>query len=142
MLCPSGQATGSRRYVGRGHALLGQIALAEGAPARAVTELGEAIRIARDIEHPTLTWQAAHQLARAEAAVRHVDEASAAARLCRETSRPLPPALRRPTFVRAFWLGLASPGRGRTPRGFCAHEAPGPSGRLPVPCRRRRLALR
>ncbi len=93
------RATGSKKYIGRSHALLGQIALAERAPLKAVTELGEALRIAREIEHPTLTWQVAHSLARAEAAIGHTEAASAAARLARETieavaARAPAPALR------------------------------------------------
>jgi hypothetical protein len=35
--------------------------------------------------HPTLTWQVAHSLARAEAAIGHTEAASAATRLARET---------------------------------------------------------
>jgi hypothetical protein len=91
------------KYVGRSHALRGQIALAERAPGRAATELTEALRIAHEVEHPTLIWQAAHQLARAEAALGHLEQAKAAARLTRDTIEALaeraPAADLRQTFL-------------------------------------------
>src|SRR5213078_4854415 len=59
-------ATGSMKYVGKCHALLGDIALAERHPSRAIEEFGRALDVARRLEYPTLTWQAAHRLAAAE----------------------------------------------------------------------------
>jgi class 3 adenylate cyclase/tetratricopeptide (TPR) repeat protein len=57
--------TGSVKYVARGHALRGEIALRAGDDAGAEAEFGEALRLARQIGYPTLTWQAGHGLARA-----------------------------------------------------------------------------
>src|SRR2546430_11855204 len=48
-------------------------------------DLGEALRIARRIQYPTLTWQAAHMLARAQAEQKKVEEAVATARLAADT---------------------------------------------------------
>jgi class 3 adenylate cyclase/tetratricopeptide (TPR) repeat protein len=59
------RATGSRKYVARGHALRGEVALRAKDWAGAKEELGEALRIARQIGYPTQTWQAATLLARA-----------------------------------------------------------------------------
>jgi ATP/maltotriose-dependent transcriptional regulator MalT len=77
--------TSSMKYVARCHVLRGEIALAGGDAARAAAELETALRIARDIAYPTLTWQTAHLLARAqvasgrlEAGRAHADLAAAA----------------------------------------------------------------
>jgi len=66
----------------------------------AVTELNKALAIGSRIEYPTLTWQAAHLLARAQAAAGRLTEAPATARLAVETidlvaARAPEPALRR-----------------------------------------------
>jgi class 3 adenylate cyclase/tetratricopeptide (TPR) repeat protein len=82
---PTAQSTGSRKYIGRCHHLRGQIALAEGNAARAASELGDAVRIAREIEHPTLLWQAAIDHSSALAAIGRAEDAQVAARLALET---------------------------------------------------------
>jgi class 3 adenylate cyclase len=79
------RATGSMKYVAGCHALIGQVALAERAAPRAIEALAEALRIAREIEYPTLTWQAAHLLARAQTQQKRVEAAGATARLAAET---------------------------------------------------------
>jgi hypothetical protein len=68
-----------------------------------VAELDEALAVGRRIEYPTLTWQAAHLLARAQAAAGKLDEAAVTARVAVETldlmaARAPEPALRR-TFT-------------------------------------------
>jgi tetratricopeptide (TPR) repeat protein len=77
--------TTSMKYVARCHALRGEIALAGGDAARAAAELETALRIACDIAYPTLTWQAAHQLARAEVAAGRLDAARSHAQLAAAT---------------------------------------------------------
>ncbi len=79
------RSTGSRKYVGRCLALRGQAALAEGNLVRAVAELGEALRVAREIEYPTLTWQAADLLAQAHAADGRLAEALSSIQLAADT---------------------------------------------------------
>ena len=97
------RSTGSAKYLGKCHALRGDIAILGRRWDDAVTELGQALAIGRRIEYPTLTWQAAHQLARAQAAAGKLDEAAVTARLAVETidlvaARAPEPALRR-TFT-------------------------------------------
>jgi tetratricopeptide (TPR) repeat protein len=79
------RATGSMKYVGRCHAIRGAIAAAAGDRDRAAADLAEALRIARSISYPTLTWQAAHSLARIRSEQGRPDDAAAAARLALET---------------------------------------------------------
>ncbi|MBI1733696.1 MAG: AAA family ATPase [Candidatus Rokubacteria bacterium] len=62
------RATGSLKYVARFHAVRGAIALAMGDAPSARSEAAAGLRIAREIGYPTLVWQAAHLLARTEAA--------------------------------------------------------------------------
>ncbi len=93
------RATGSMKYVGKAHALRGEIALRAREWARAEADLGEALRIARGIAYPNLTWQTAHLLARAQAGQGSMAEAFASARLAAETidglaERAPDPALR------------------------------------------------
>ncbi len=77
--------TGSTKYVAKCHALRGQIALQGRQWSQAEADLAEALRIARRIQYPTLTWQAAHMLARAQAEQKKVEEAVATARLAADT---------------------------------------------------------
>ena len=51
----------------------------------AITESIAAVAIARTIEYPTLAWQAAYVLARAQAKVGKLDDAAATARVAMET---------------------------------------------------------
>jgi class 3 adenylate cyclase/tetratricopeptide (TPR) repeat protein len=57
--------TGSRKYIAKGQAALGEIALATGRRAEAEVTLREALGGAQAIRYPVLTWQAAHLLGRA-----------------------------------------------------------------------------
>src|SRR5947208_7216690 len=96
-------ATGSMKYVGKCHALLGDIALAERHPSRAIEEFGRALDVARRLEYPTLTWQAAHRLAAAEWDAGKREDAVTHAGLAAETiatitNRVPEPALRE-TFL-------------------------------------------
>jgi class 3 adenylate cyclase/tetratricopeptide (TPR) repeat protein len=79
------QATGSLKYQAKALALRGQIFLDTGQPDGAGRELAEALALARRISYPTLTWQAAHLLARADAAAGRMDKAVTAARLAADT---------------------------------------------------------
>jgi class 3 adenylate cyclase/tetratricopeptide (TPR) repeat protein len=97
------RSSGSAKYQGKCYALRGELAVLGQRWRDALTELEQALAIARRIEYPTLTWQAAHLLARAQAADGKVDEAAATARLALETiegvaARAPEPALRR-TFT-------------------------------------------
>jgi tetratricopeptide (TPR) repeat protein len=93
-------ATGSAKYLGKCHALRGELAIPGRRWGEAIADLDQALAIGRRIEYPTLTWQAAHLLARAQAAVGKLDEAATTARLAIETidlvaARAPEPALRR-----------------------------------------------
>ncbi len=77
--------TGSAKYLGKCHVLRGELAIHGRRWDDAMTELSEALAIGRRIEYPTLTWQAAHLLARAQAEARRPDEACATARIGIET---------------------------------------------------------
>jgi tetratricopeptide (TPR) repeat protein len=97
------RTTGSAKYLGKCHALRGDLAVLARRWDDAITELDQAVAIGRRIEYPTLTWQAAHLLARAQAAAGKLDEAAATARVAVETidlvaARAPEPALRR-TFT-------------------------------------------
>jgi class 3 adenylate cyclase/tetratricopeptide (TPR) repeat protein len=61
-------ATDSRKYVGWFHLVRGEAALRSRQASAAVQEADAALRIARVMGYPTLTWQAAHLLAEAEEA--------------------------------------------------------------------------
>jgi class 3 adenylate cyclase/tetratricopeptide (TPR) repeat protein len=74
------RSTGSAKYLGKCHALRGELAIAGRRWDAAVTELGEAVAIGRRIEYPTLIWQAGHLLARAQTEARRNDEAVVTAR--------------------------------------------------------------
>jgi tetratricopeptide (TPR) repeat protein len=79
------RSTGSAKYPGKCHALRGELAILGRHWDDAVTELGQALAIARRIEYPTLTWQAADLCARAQAAAGRLEEAAATARSAIET---------------------------------------------------------
>jgi class 3 adenylate cyclase/tetratricopeptide (TPR) repeat protein len=97
------RSTGSAKYLGKCHALRGDLASIDRRWGDAVEELGQALAIGRRIESPTLTWQAAHRLAQAQAAAGRLDEAAETARVAVDTidlvaTRAPEPALRR-TFT-------------------------------------------
>ncbi|HMH48683.1 MAG TPA: adenylate/guanylate cyclase domain-containing protein [Candidatus Acidoferrum sp.] len=79
------RATGCLKYVGKAHALRAQIAAGAGRWSDAERDAADAVRIGRDIAHPTLMWQAAHALARAQRETGRLDEASATARTIVDT---------------------------------------------------------
>jgi tetratricopeptide (TPR) repeat protein len=93
------RSTGSAKYLGKCHALRGEVAILGRRWDDAITELARAVAIGRRIEYPTLTWQAAHLLARAQATAGKLDQAGTSARLAVETidlvaARAPDPALR------------------------------------------------
>src|SRR5262249_41687421 len=97
------RATGSMKYVARFHALRGEIALTARQWNQAEADGREALRIARQISYPTLTWQAAHLLTRSQAGQSHLEAAFASVQLAVETieavaARIPDPALRE-TFL-------------------------------------------
>jgi tetratricopeptide (TPR) repeat protein len=100
-----GQArgTGSLKYQAKALALRGQILLDAGQHDGARRELTEALALARRIGYPTLIWQTAHLLARADGAAGNLDEAVKAARLAVDTLDEiigrLPDAALRRTFL-------------------------------------------
>jgi tetratricopeptide (TPR) repeat protein len=93
------RSTGSAKYLGKCHALRGELALGGRRWDDAVPELRQALAIGRRIEYPTLTWQAAHLLARVQAETGRFEDASETARVAVETielvaARAPEPALR------------------------------------------------
>jgi class 3 adenylate cyclase/tetratricopeptide (TPR) repeat protein len=93
-------STRSAKYLGKCHALRGELAILGQRWDDAVTELEPALALAHSIEYPTLTWQAAHLLARAQAAAGQLEKAAGTARVAVETidlvaARAPEPALRR-----------------------------------------------
>jgi len=102
--------TRSAKYLGKCHTLRGELAMHGRRWDDAVAELGQALLIGQRIESPTLIWQVAHLLARAQAAAGRVEEASGTARLALKTidlvtARAPEPALRR-TFNE--WVRVAT----------------------------------
>jgi len=95
--------TGSLKYQAKALALRGQIFLETGRLADARRELAEALTLTRRIGYPTLTWQAAHLLALAQAAEGDGEQAVTAARLAADTldqiAGRLPDAAQRRTFL-------------------------------------------
>jgi class 3 adenylate cyclase/tetratricopeptide (TPR) repeat protein len=94
------RSSGSAKYLGKCHLLRGEHAVQGERWNDAAIELDHALAIARRIEYPTLAWQAAHLLARSQAAVGRLDEAARTARLAADTidlvaARTPEPALRR-----------------------------------------------
>jgi tetratricopeptide (TPR) repeat protein len=79
------RSTESAKYVGKCHALRGDLAMRGRRWDDAIGELDQALAIGRRIEYPTLTWQAAHLLARAQAAAGKLDEAARTARVAVDT---------------------------------------------------------
>jgi class 3 adenylate cyclase/tetratricopeptide (TPR) repeat protein len=104
------RSTGSFKYVAKGHALRGEIALAAGRWAAADDELTEGLAVARRIGYPTLIWQSAHALARALAArAEHdrtardaMDRAHEMARLAADTVQSVAGRLTDPAMTQAF----------------------------------------
>jgi tetratricopeptide (TPR) repeat protein len=97
------RTTGSMKYIARFHALCGEIALAARQWSQAEADCREALRIAQQISYPTLTWQAAHLLARSQAGQSNLEAAVATVQLAVETidavaARIPDPALRE-TFL-------------------------------------------
>jgi hypothetical protein len=97
------RATGSMKYVARFHALRGEIALAARQWSQAEADCREALRIARQISYPTLTWQATHLLARSQAGQNNLESAFTTIQLAVDTiaavaARIPDPALRE-TFL-------------------------------------------
>jgi tetratricopeptide (TPR) repeat protein len=95
------RATGSLKYEAKALSLRGQIFRKIGQPTEARHELAEALTVARRIGYPTLTWQAAHLLALAQA-TGEMEQAVTAARLTVDTLHQiagrLPDAALRRTF--------------------------------------------
>jgi class 3 adenylate cyclase len=79
------EQTDSLKYVGWFHARRGELALRGGDARAAAESLGRAMAIGRRIGYPTLTWQAADLLARAQMALGAADDARGAARLAEDT---------------------------------------------------------
>jgi class 3 adenylate cyclase/tetratricopeptide (TPR) repeat protein len=96
------RATGSMKYIARFHALRGEIALATQQWRQAEADCREALRLARQINYPTLTWQAAHLLARSHAGQPNLEAAFATIQLAIETieavSARIPDPALRETF--------------------------------------------
>jgi hypothetical protein len=91
------------KYVARFHASRGEIALAARQWSQAEANCREALRLARQISYPTLTWQAAHLLARSQAGQNNLEAAFATVQLAVDTidaaaTRIPDPALRE-TFL-------------------------------------------
>jgi tetratricopeptide (TPR) repeat protein len=97
------EQTDSLKYVGWFHARRGEIALRGGDAAAAVESLDRAVVIARRIAYPTLTWQAADLLARANLALGAAEKASAAARLAEDTVAAIAAAAPEPSLTDTLW---------------------------------------
>jgi tetratricopeptide (TPR) repeat protein len=104
------RGTGSLKYEAKALALRGQILLDDGQRDDARGDLAEALAIARRIGYPTLTWQAAHLLARTEAAAGRADQAVTAARLTADTLELIVTRLPDPALRRTFlaWRRVAT----------------------------------
>jgi class 3 adenylate cyclase/tetratricopeptide (TPR) repeat protein len=96
------RGTGSLKYEAKALALRGQILLEAGQRDDARGALAEALAGARRIGYSTLTWQAAHLLARAEAATGRMEDAAAAARLAADTLDQVVARLPDPASRRIF----------------------------------------
>jgi class 3 adenylate cyclase/tetratricopeptide (TPR) repeat protein len=93
------EQTDSSKYVGWFHARRGELALRGGDARAAAESLGRAVAIGRRIGYPTLTWQAADVLARAQIALGAADEARAAARLAEDTVAAIAAAAPEPALA-------------------------------------------
>jgi tetratricopeptide (TPR) repeat protein len=96
------QVTGCLKYVARIHLLRGDIALRAGQVTEARADLEVALRTAREIGQPTLTWQAAHLLGRALAAGEGAEAAHAMLTLAVETIDGVAARAPEPAMARAF----------------------------------------
>jgi tetratricopeptide (TPR) repeat protein len=96
------RGTGSVKYQAKALALRGEIFLEAGQRDEAVPELAEALALARRIGYPTLTWQAAHLLARAQAARGDTEGAARSARLALETMEQIAERIPDADLRRAF----------------------------------------
>jgi class 3 adenylate cyclase/tetratricopeptide (TPR) repeat protein len=96
------EQTDSLKYVGWFHARRGELALRGGDAAAAAESLGRAVAIGRRISHPTLIWQAADLLARAQIALGAADDARAAAGLAEDTVAAIAAAAPEPALAAAL----------------------------------------
>jgi class 3 adenylate cyclase/tetratricopeptide (TPR) repeat protein len=96
------RTTGSMKYVGKALALRGEAARRARAWSDAERDLGEALTVARRIGYPTLTWQAAHGLALAQAGAGKTEEAFATSRLAADTIAGIAAAAPEPALRRTF----------------------------------------
>jgi len=96
------RSTGSVKYIGKYHVLKGQIALEARQWGQAEVDLSEALRLAQEIGYPTLTWQAAHLLARTQAGQTKMEDAFASARLAAETIDAMAARILEPAVQRTF----------------------------------------
>jgi tetratricopeptide (TPR) repeat protein len=96
------RATGSMKYVARFHALRGEVALAARQWSQAEADCREALGIARQIGYPTLTWQAAHLLARAQAGQNNPEAAFATVQLAVETINAVAARIPEPALRETF----------------------------------------
>jgi class 3 adenylate cyclase/tetratricopeptide (TPR) repeat protein len=94
--------TGCLKYVGKAHALRAQVMADAGQWSAVERDAAEAVRIARDIAHPTLVWQAAHVLARAQREIGHLDEASATAQTIVDTIQSVAARAPEPALCDSF----------------------------------------
>jgi len=88
--------------------------------AAALESLKRAVAIARRIAYPTLTWQAADLLARAQILVGDAEKAGAAARLAHDTVARIAAAAPEASLAATLWrwprvIGDAGDGRTRAP---------------------------
>ena len=113
--------TGSAKYLGKCHALLGEHALLARRWDDALTELGQAFAIGRKIQNPTLIWQAGHLLTRAQAEARRPEDAIITARLALDTidsvAERVPDAALRKSFLEWPRVAAAQEDLGRLTRG-------------------------
>jgi tetratricopeptide (TPR) repeat protein len=96
------RSTGSAKYLGKCHALRGELAIAGMRWEGAVTELSDALAIGQRIGYPTLGWQAGHLLAQAQARLGKLDEAASTARLAVETLRAIEANAPEPALRQTF----------------------------------------
>jgi tetratricopeptide (TPR) repeat protein len=96
------RATGSLKYVARFHALHGEIALAARQWRQAETDGREALRIAQQMSYPTLTWQAAHLLARSQAEQSNLEAALASVQLAVATLDAMAARIPEPALRETF----------------------------------------
>jgi hypothetical protein len=96
------QATGCKKYVARLHLLRGHVALQAGQAREARADLEVALRVAREIGQPTLTWQAAHLLGRSLAAGGDAEAAHAMLTLAVEMTDGVAARAPDPEMARAF----------------------------------------